>query len=198
MTAFSATPGGKAPPPRDRWLASRPATGGVAVRSRLLAFGVDYLLVAAYLAMLLGISLLLLASPARNVYAALWSGAVGGELMGFGVLTVPVVLYFALSESLGGATLGKRVCGLRVVNSHGGALSVPRSIVRSGVKFLPWELAHFTIWHYAASEGGPPEWTGPTLGLVYALVALYLVTMVAGPSHRTVYDWIAGSRVDLK
>ena len=174
--------------------------GGRIVLRRLLAFGVDYAFVAAYLAVLLGISLVLLASPAGVGYAALWSGPVRGALMGFAVLTLPVVLYFALSESLAGCTIGKRVLGLRVVSAGGGRLSMPRSLARSAIKFLPWELAHFTIWHYvygSSAPVGPPAWTYATLAAVYLLVGLYLATMVAGRAHRSVYDRVAGSQVEL-
>jgi hypothetical protein len=70
--------------------------------------------------------------------------------------------------------------------------------VRSSAKFLPWELAHFTIWHYvygAAGHASPPGWTAFTLAAVYVLAALYLLSLFIGRTHRTIYDRLSGSRV---
>jgi len=169
---------------------------------RVLAFGVDYLVIAAYLLVLLGVSLALLASPVRAGSLTLWSNAWSAEAAGFVLLTAPVVMYFAFFESApAGATLGKRVLHLRVVSTHGGRLGFSRSLLRSAIKFLPWELAHFTIWHYiygSGSHSGPPGWTSITLALVYVGAAAFLLTLFIGREHRTLYDRISGSRVSLR
>ena len=87
---------------------------------RLLAFGLDYLVISAYLLILLGLSLAAMASPIRHTYSAVWSNAWSAEVAGLVLLTVPVVLYFALLESSpSGSTLGKRTLRLRVVNVDG-------------------------------------------------------------------------------
>ena len=162
---------------------------------RLFAFGLDYLLIAAYLVILAGMSITVLASTLRSVYTAAWSA----ELAGFLLLTMPVVLYFALLESSpAGATLGKRALGLRVLKLDGQRLGVGQGLLRSAVKFLPWELAHFTIWQLiygSASHANLPTWAAVSLAVVYVLVAAYLVTLFVGRTHRTIYDRIAGSRV---
>jgi len=167
----------------------------------VLAFAVDYLVIAAYLVVLLVASLAIMASNLVPAWATLWSSAWSAELTQSVLLTLPVVFYFALFESSpGGATLGKRALRIRVRAADGQRLGLDRALLRSVVKFLPWELAHFTIWHlvYAtASHRNPPTWTALTLATVYLLVALFLVTLFVGRSHRTMYDRFAGSRVDL-
>ena len=116
---------------------------------RLLAFGLDYVVIVGYLVVLTGVSIGALASGLRAAYSAAWSTAWSAELMGFFLLTLPVVLYFAILESTtGGATLGKRALRLRVSPLDRTQLSFGRSLLRSALKFLPWELAHLTIWHY--------------------------------------------------
>ena len=176
-------------------------TGAMRTRARLLAFGVDYFVIAAYLVILLALSLVVLASPFRDAYLSVWSNAESAEIAGFMLLTMPVVLYFAVMESSAtGATLGKRLFHLRLVTLDGSRLSFGRGLLRSAVKFLPWELAHFTIWHlvYGSSgHAGPPAWTAVTLTAVYVLAAAFLVTLFVGREHRTIYDRIAGSRVEL-
>lgn len=166
---------------------------------RLLAFALDYLLIAAYLITLAAASLAILATPVRARFLAIWSNAWSAELAGFLLLTTPVILYFALFESSpAGATLGKRRLHVRVTSLDGHPLSFERALVRSLIKFLPWEMAHFTIWHYvngAAGHASPPGWTTITLAAVYLLVAAYLVSLFIGNAHRTIYDRAAGSRV---
>jgi len=166
---------------------------------RLLAFGVDYALISAYLLVLVLASFGVLASAARDAYLHVWSTSWSAEAAGFLLLTMPVVLYFAILESSPArSTLGKRALRLQVVAIAGGSLSLGRSILRSALKFAPWELAHFTIWHVVYGGGGgntPPSWSYLTLGAVYFFVGIYLLTLFIGPSHRTIYDRIAGAGV---
>lgn len=168
---------------------------------RLLAFGLDYLVITGYLVVLAGVSLAMLASGLRTAYSAAWTTAWSAEAMGFVMLTLPVVLYFAVLESsIAGATLGKRAMRLRVRGLDGKRLRPWRSLLRSAVKFLPWELAHFTIWHYVyatTAHSQPAPWTTISLAFVYALVAAFLITLVVGKSHRTIYDRLASSSVLL-
>ncbi|HTG92505.1 MAG TPA: RDD family protein, partial [Pyrinomonadaceae bacterium] len=88
---------------------------------RLLAFAIDFILIAAYILVLFGIGtstmritseLVVLASP--------WTK----DLLAFLVLILPVILYFALQESSQRqATWGKRRVGIKVVNAQGQKLS---------------------------------------------------------------------------
>jgi uncharacterized RDD family membrane protein YckC len=78
---------------------------------RLLAFGLDYVVIAGYLVALAGVSLAILASGLRAAFSAAWATAWSAETMGFLMLTLPVVLYFAILESsTPGATLGNTQC----------------------------------------------------------------------------------------
>jgi uncharacterized RDD family membrane protein YckC len=119
------------------------------------------------------------------------------ELVGFLLLTLPVILYFALCEaSHWRATLGKRDLRLVVVDQHGARLMVRRALLREAVRFLPWELSHALLYRVALStdRGSISPLVTAGFVLVYALVLLYLVTLFIG-SHRTVYDRLAGSIV---
>jgi uncharacterized RDD family membrane protein YckC len=165
---------------------------------RILAFALDYLLIAAYLLVLAALSVLILSTSLAAGFRALWANALDAELSGFLLLTLPVVLYFAIFESSPRqATWGKRVLGLRVVDQSGERLAVPHSLLRSALKFLPWELAHFTIWHFvfaALRQASPPAWTIVALTVVYVLAGAYLLFLFIG-RHRTPYDRVAGSSV---
>ena len=69
-----------------------------------------------------------------------------------------------------------------------------RSLVRSAVKFLPWELGHYTVWQWSDGELPPPALAA--LVLAYALVAAYIVLPLVVQSRRSVYDLVAGTRVE--
>ena len=63
------------------------------------------------------------------------------------MVTLPVSIYFILSDSVfGGQSFGKKKMGIQVVDANGKALSIPRAIFRTVLKFLPWELSHFLVY----------------------------------------------------
>jgi uncharacterized RDD family membrane protein YckC len=115
--------------------------------SRLLAFAVDYLFIALYLLLLVGVGALIRLTPLCADFGALFANPASAELTSFILLVLPVLLYFALMESSRWqATIGKRVVGLRVMTMGGGRVGFPRSLLRNALKLIPWELAHACLW----------------------------------------------------
>jgi uncharacterized RDD family membrane protein YckC len=166
-------------------------------RRRLAAFAWDYLVIAAYALVLSAISSL--------IWSRLSGRIPGGEgnpwlydLLAFTTLVLPVILYFAFSEaSRAQATWGKRRTGLRVVSLEGTRLTISRSLLRSALKFLPWQIAHTSLFHIPGWPMAPETVpASATAGFIvsFALVAVYLVTL-ARADGRTAYDRAAGSRV---
>src|SRR5258708_35442100 len=81
---------------------------------RVLAFAVDYIVIAAYL-VVLGAAGVATQALAPAVAAAVFGNPFAGELTGFALITLPVTLYFALAESSAQqATWGKPKLHLRV------------------------------------------------------------------------------------
>ena len=114
------------------------------------------------------------------------------------VLTLPVVLYFALSEaSRFQATVGKRLLKVSVVDASGHRVTLKQAMLRAIVKFLPWEFFHTIIWHW---EGWPSNPATPTNLQIMTMTAGWLVMgwfvvcLFVG-SRRTPYDWAAGTVV---
>ena len=158
--------------------AATPAMGW----QRVAAYLVDYLVIAAYVALLTGASFATGAS--RRLDLMLSGSPAMGQLVAFLALTLPVMLYFAVSEaSQWQGTLGKRALKLRVA-AHGegtvGSL-FRRTLLRAALKFAPWELAHTVLWRV---EGWPLDCTAthhrplarlcpfPALGRLVPRVAL--------------------------
>lgn len=168
---------------------------GRAPMRRLLAFVVDYLVMAVWLALLTAAAFATGAPDRLGLETS--GGRVIAHLTMFATVTAPVILGFAVMEAspLRG-TPGKRILGLKVLRAEGGRAGFLRTLIRNGLKFLPWEAAHIAIW-YAPGQPfiDPPAawnmavWTGAlTVALIYVL-SLFLGT------GRTPYDRAAGLAV---
>ena len=165
---------------------------------RVKAFGVDYLFIAAYLIVLTGAVWGLRLTPLRSLLATLYGAPSTAQFTDSLFFDIPVMLYFALFESSEWqATPGKRRVGLRVVTESGQRIGRPRALGRIILKFLPWEIAHTSIWH----TPGWPQHAQPTqLNLVgylavYALLGVYIVTLLTSRTRQTLYDRLTRTRV---
>lgn len=165
---------------------TRPVAGALPapLGLRLVAIGLDCVPVAAYIGLLTAIFLGLgvaTAAPVELLFQHPWAG----QLAGITLLTLPVILYFAAWErSSWLATPAKRLLGLRVVPRDGAGLGWARALARSGLKFLPWELAHTCIWRIprlARRRRGHPSGRGGWPVTVWVLVGLYLLLPLATP-----------------
>jgi uncharacterized RDD family membrane protein YckC len=168
---------------------SAPTPGTLAMR--FLAAGVDMVLLS-----LLGQAVILLVfgnpfvlldrfmdNPASGFYFAVPS-------------CVLVVLYFAVSEWHWGATLGKALCRLRVVQPDRSYPSLPQAFIRAAIYVLVPILPY---WVFAARN--PASLVEPTLGTYvlslsyYALLALLFVTVRRRNGFASVHDLASGTRV---
>jgi uncharacterized RDD family membrane protein YckC len=124
-------------------------------------------------------------------------GRGAAQLVAFSVLTLPVTAWFARWEATpSGATPGKRLLGLRVLTTSGNRISLPRSLLRTALKFaIPWELAHTAVWNMLVWPGDPSAAVDMLLlGLANAAIAVDVVMLFVG-SRRTPYDRIVGTLV---
>ena len=167
---------------------------------RLVAFLLDYLIIVAYIVLLGGVNYgIILSGRVLVPISPVLASPVVQDAVAFLTLILPVILYFALQEgSPRGVTWGKRKVGIRVVSATGAELTRKQALVRSLLGFLPWQIAHTSIYHV---EGWPlaPERPTPLVmvgfALVHALVGTCLLSALVSKSHRTPYDWVAGSFV---
>jgi uncharacterized RDD family membrane protein YckC len=167
--------------------------------NRVLAFGIDYIVISAYLALLVALSFIVSLTPLDPGFRALFADPASAELTAFALLVVPVLLYFALFESSRWqATWGKRARGLQVVTVAGMTVHFSRSLARNALKLAPWELTHACLWRipgWPFAPQTPPVWVSLGLVLVWVLVIVYVVSLLTSRSGRTVYDHVAGVRV---
>jgi uncharacterized RDD family membrane protein YckC len=167
----------------------------VSFSTRIIAFLWDYIIILGYIILLIGASFLVrpLMIPlfTTNPYLA--------EITGFMFITLPVYLYFAICEgSKAHATWGKRKMGIVVTGIYGQPIELGSSFFRSALKFVPWELAHFTIWHMVIPSDTPDYLIYSLLVTVYGLVILYLISPFWSKNKQTIYDSIAGTVIRYK
>lgn len=166
---------------------------------RLLAFALDYIIISAYLVVLVSVGVVIARTGAGPGFRALFSNPNSAELTAFLLLVLPVLLYFALFESSRWqATWGKRVLGLRVVTTDGGHVGFLRALWRNALKLIPWELTHACLWRipgWPFAPETPPTWITVGLILVWVVVAVYALSLAFSRTGQTLYDWLAGVRV---
>ncbi len=167
---------------------------------RAAAFGLDYLVICAYIAFLVLATWLASLTGISKAFTGVFTSLVLFDLFAFCTLTLPVILYFTLSEcSEQQGTWGKRIMHLRVTDLEGERIGLARSLARSALKFLPWQIAHTSLFHI-------PGWpldvqeipTGPVIGfgIVWFLALSYLFLLAFDKLHRTPYDWLSGTMVE--
>ena len=85
--------------------------------------------------------------------------------------------------------------GIRVVDDHGQRIGVYRALLRTGIKFLPWEVAHFGVWHLILPSPFAEITILVILTAVHVVVLLYLLFPLTNKKRKTIYDWVAGTVV---
>jgi uncharacterized RDD family membrane protein YckC len=161
---------------------------------RTKAFALDYIVILGYL---LALTLLfLILNRLSNAFQELFRQRVQAQFVAFLLVTLPVTLYFAISESsVRQATWGKRRSGLRVTDHNGNRIHFPRALARTLLKFIPWELSHTLIWQMYFSPGVNSVFINYGFVLVYVLIGLNIASLVMTKTHRTLYDFLAGTYV---
>ena len=100
-------------------------------------------------------------------------------------------------EFCAGATIGKRLLGLRVMDGAGGRLSRAQGLRRTAVKLLPWELVHLSA--FALSRDMATFTIVQSVGLTFAnlLVLLYALLLPFTRGARSLHDFAAGTKVSI-
>ena len=166
------------------------------VIKRLKAFIIDYFIILIYIGLLLGITLLfsrIFQLKLDNV------NPVTGGLIAFITLTLPVILYFTLSENgKYSGTIGKRKFGIHVVSKTLTKARLGQLLIRNCIKFLPWELAHFFVFrlfYFTSTNKTTPDWVLAGLIVSQGLAFIYLLCIIFCKNNRTVYELFSQTRV---
>jgi uncharacterized RDD family membrane protein YckC len=166
------------------------------LQKRLFAFLIDYLVIAGYAVVLFGLAVLGFelfgASPAI-------SNPIVGQMVGFITLTLPVFLYFFITEKgKRKGTIGKRKLKIQVETE---AVNLTRNmLLRNILKLLPWEIAHTGVhWVVYYSNNNPevPYWIWAFLIIPQIAVVLYFFSIIFYKGESSFYDKIAKTKIVL-
>ena len=161
---------------------------------RVKAFVLDYVLILFYLIAITVVIFLL--NSLFHINDLMFSERVRAQFFAFLLVTLPVTLYFAISESSKQrATWGKQRLRLQVADANGERISVGRALTRTLLKFIPWELSHTLIWELSFSPQANSALISLGFGSVYVLIGLNIVSLLRTKSHQTVYDLLTGTCV---
>jgi uncharacterized RDD family membrane protein YckC len=156
---------------------------------RLIAWLIDWLCILAWVAVVAAVGVPLYLS---GVTDSLGTGVL--NVIATVVIVVPVTIALAKMESgPRGATIGKRVRGLQVVDAAGdSAASFGQCLIRNGLKVaLPWTLGHWVAFELSQSaEGSVPVRMWLVTALAYVLPLAYLASLFLGQG-RTPYDRVS-------
>lgn len=114
----------------------------------------------------------------------------------FATITVPTFLYFALMlRSSRQATVGMRLLKLKVADKNGGMIGLAQAALRTLVMLIPFELNHTFMFHLGP-RGGPPS-LGFLISIVavWAVISVYIASMLWTQRHQSVHDLVAGTVV---
>ncbi|MDX2066905.1 MAG: RDD family protein, partial [Haliscomenobacter sp.] len=146
---------------------------------RIAAALLDYCFVVGYAMLLFGLIALLFGVEKMG---SLELSPVAGQLIAFSTLTLPVFLYFFLQEkSARKGTIGKRALRLQVVMIQDSANHTRGILIRTVLKFLPWEIAHWGIqWMAFYTKKGMelPIWVWIILVVPQVVAFFYFVSML--------------------
>ena len=153
------------------------------------AFALDYLLILLYLVVMTLV--FFLANSFFGLSQWLFTDRLRAQLTGFILITLPITLYFAFGESSGQqATWGKKRMGIKVTDYNREPISFWRALLRTILKFIPWELSHTLIWTIYFSPQTESAWISYGFVLVYLLIGLNLLSLGITKTHQTLYDFI--------
>ena len=161
---------------------------------RITAFLLDYVIILIYLTAITVLMWLLNSLFSTN--DLLFADRVRAQFVAFLLLTLPVALYFTISESSNQqATWGKQRVGLKVTDYNGERIGLWKSLARTLLKFIPWELSHTLIWELSFSPQTDDVLIYYGFGFVYLLVGLNVASIFLTKKHQTIYDLLAKTYV---
>jgi uncharacterized RDD family membrane protein YckC len=160
------------------------------------AFALDYMIILGYL---LGVGLLsLLLNTLFDTNQWLFGTRIRAQMVAFLLVTLPITLYFAISESSPQqATWGKQRLKLKVADRNRKRIHFWRALGRTLLKFVPWEISHTLIWQIYFSPQTESVWISYGFALVYFLIGLNLVSLVISKTRQTLYDFLTNTYVIL-
>src|SRR5690554_6418013 len=113
----------------------------IPIRIRLKELLIDYLVILAYLVVLfiVNVAIMLFVFKGMPAYSETQS-----QLIATFTSVIPIILIFSYLDFYKSGSIGKRVTGLKLVYEK---KTFGSSLLRTVIKFLPWQLGHIGVIH---------------------------------------------------
>jgi uncharacterized RDD family membrane protein YckC len=158
---------------------------------RIKAFLWDYLILLAYIAVMTIVLWLF------NIPEIVFTNRVQSQIAGILTLTLPVILYFSISESSNQqGTWGKKRLKLIVTSKDEKKISFGRAFARNLLKFMPWEISHTLIWESMYNPEASAFFINSLIFLIYGLIGLNLASVLITKTRQSLYDLVTGTFVN--
>lgn len=161
---------------------------GAGLKRRFGALLFDYLMIVAWGFLLLAIGMFLYFVVLDGVPTF---GELGMNLISL-TMILPVLLCSIIMEAgVKHATFGKQKMKTKVAAINSNTIKLWQVAVRNVIKFLPWQLAHMTIF-----RGFALNWELPPMGMLMLVIAdmlpmVWIAVIVFRKDHRGIHDFIA-------
>ena len=156
--------------------------------TRIKELCIDWLVISAYLLCLFAVSMacyfmMLGGIPAFSEFHSQLIATLASVLV--------VVALFTYLDFKGGS-IGKRTAGLEIYFAH---RSFSRSLVRNGIKFLPWQIGHMAVINGVYTEFDIMSIVLSLISCILLVIMFLMGTMRRDRRHLG--DMLAGTQVQL-
>lgn len=158
-------------------------------RIRLKELFIDYLVILAYLLILMIVNLAITFFILDGI---LEYTEIQTQLIATFTSVIPIILIFSYLDYYKNGSVGKRVSGLKLIYKRRRYRS---SLTRNVIKFLPWQLGHIGVIH-----GMYSDFSITAIVIMNSGILLGLILLIMGLSRkdkRHLGDMIAGTKVLL-
>lgn len=163
---------------------------------RIAAFLLDWAIFAIYLAALFILSHAGLEDILEHISPGLFRNPLAFDILAFVTVVLPFAICSALLEqSSWQGTPGKRIMKIKVETLTGTKLEFAQSLLRSGLKFLPWQLAHTAVFQILLGHESRQSFFLGLSVLAQVLVLANIIAAILGRQKQSLYDRISGTRV---
>jgi uncharacterized RDD family membrane protein YckC len=169
---------------------ARCPTINIPFRIRLKELLIDYLVILAYLLLLLivNIGIIFLILDRVPEYTETQT-----QLIAAFTSVIPIILLFSYLDYFKNGSVGKRVSGLKLTyKKHKFSSSLTRNII----KFLPWQLGHIGVIHGMYTDFSITAIVIMNSGTLLGLILLFMGLFRKDKRHLG--DLIAGTKVELQ
>jgi uncharacterized RDD family membrane protein YckC len=93
------------------------------------------------------------------------------------------------------ASWGKSRTALKVTDGTGQRITFGRSLARTILKFVPWEISHTLVWETAFNPALAPAVLNGMIVSIYAILGANVLSVALTKTRQTLYDLACGTRV---